>query len=258
MASKKSRKRGVSGRLGAVVIIITIAAVGLVARLVQLQVIDHSHYAAEARDIHVAKETVTGRRGALLDRNGYPLAASKDTYDVMVEVKAWKDGKAAAEAAAAIAAVTKGDPQKMVSEVEGAEIYEIAVARSLDFAAAAEIRELGPRGGRPRPGLPGLEPALESLGGGARGTVICERDGLGNQLALGSRSERDPQPGSQAVLTIDRFVQRMAERELDRAIKEHKASGGTIIAGRPKTGEILAMAGRPTFDPTNPDLRDDA
>jgi cell division protein FtsI/penicillin-binding protein 2 len=78
--------------------VITVAAAALVARLVQLQVIDHSHYAAEARDIHVAEETVTGRRGALLDRNGYPLAASKDTYDVMVEVKAWKDGKAAAEA----------------------------------------------------------------------------------------------------------------------------------------------------------------
>ncbi len=282
MASKKSRKRGVSWRLGAVVMVITVAGVGLVARLVQLQVIDHSYYAAEARDIHVAKETVTGRRGALLDRNGYPLAASKDTYDVMVEVKAWKDSKAAAEAAAAIAAVTKGDPQKMVSEVEGAEIYEIAVARSLDFDAAAKIRELGLRGvrllrgstrvhpegnlaaqllgfvGQDNTGLTGLEADLESLVGGARGTVIFERDGLGNQLALGSRSERDPQPGSQVVLSIDRFVQRMAERELDRAIKEHKASGGTIIAVQPKTGEILAMASRPTFDLTKPDLSDES
>jgi len=262
--------------------VIAVASAGLVARLVQLQVIDHSYYASEARDIHVAEETVTGRRGALLDRNGYPLAASKDTYDVMVEAKAWEDPKAAAEAAAAIAAVTKGDPQKMVSDVEGSEIYEIAVARGLDFDAAAGIRELGLRGvrllrgstrvhpegnlaaqllgfvGQDNTGLTGLEADLESLVGGARGTVIFERDGLGNQLALGSRSERDPQPGSQAVLTIDRFVQRMAERELDRAIKEHKASGGTIIAVQPKTGEILAMASRPTFDVTKPDLSDES
>ena len=262
--------------------VITLAALGLVIRLVQLQVIDHSHYAAEARDIHVAKETVTGRRGALLDRNGYPLAASKDTYDVMVEVKSWKDGTDAAQAANAIAAVTKGDPQKMVSDVQGAEAYEIPVARSLDFGAASKIRELGLQGvrllrgstrvhpegnlaaqllgfvGQDNTGLTGLEADLESLVGGARGTVIFERDGLGNQLALGSRSERDPQPGSQVVLTIDRFVQRMAERELDRAIKEHKASGGTIIAVQPKTGEILAMASRPTFDLTNPDLSDDS
>jgi cell division protein FtsI/penicillin-binding protein 2 len=50
----------------------------------------------------------------------------------------------------------------------------------------------------------------------------------------------------------------MAERELDRAIKEHKASGGTIIAVQPKTGEILAMASRPTFDITKPDLSDNS
>jgi len=262
--------------------VITLAALGLVIRLVQLQVVDHSHYAAEARAIHVAKETVTGRRGALLDRNGYPLAASKDTYDVMVEVKSWKDGKDAAQAANAIAAVTKGDPRKMVSDVQAAEAYEIPVARSLDFDAASKIRELGLRGvrllrgstrvhpegnlaaqllgfvGQDNTGLTGLEADLESLVGGARGTVIFERDGLGNQLALGSRSERDPQPGSQVVLTIDRFVQRIAERELDRAIKEHKASGGTIIVVQPKTGEVLAMASRPTFDLTKPDLSDDS
>src|SRR3990172_3694974 len=112
--------------------------------------------------------------------------------------------------------------------------------------------------GSARWGRGGGEEDLESVVGGARGTVIFERDGLGNQLALGSRSERDPQPGSQAVLTIDRFVQRMAERELDRAIKEHKASGGTIIAVQPKTGEILAMASRPTFDVTKPDLSDES
>src|SRR3970282_533655 len=102
----------------------------------------------EARDIHVAKETVTGRRGALLDRNGYPLAASKDTYDVMVETKAWKDANAAAEAAAALAAVTNGAPQQMGGTGQGAEVYEIAVARGLEFEAASAIRELGLRGVR--------------------------------------------------------------------------------------------------------------
>jgi len=156
------------------------------------------------------------------------------------------------------------------------------VARDLDFAAASRIRDLGLRGvrllsgsarvhpegnlaaqllgfvGQDNTGLTGLEADLESLIGGARGTVIFERDGLGNQIALGSHSERDPEPGSQVVLTIDRFVQRMAERELDRAIKEHKANGGTIIAVQPKTGEILAMASRPTFDLTKPDLSDDS
>ncbi len=277
-----SRKRRVNWRLGAVMLFIAIAAAGIVARLVQLQIVEHDRYASEARNIHVAEETVTGRRGALLDRNGYPLAASKNTYDVMVEVNAWKEINRAEEAAAAISRLTGGDPAVMVAEVRDASIYEIAVARSLDYESASAIRELGLRGvrllrssarvypegnlaaqllgfvGRDNTGLTGLEADLEAVIGGGKGTVVFERDGLGNRLALGDRSELPPLPGSDAVLTIDRFIQRMAEQELDKAIKSHEAAGGTIIVVQPETGEILAMASRPTFDLTKPDLSDDS
>jgi stage V sporulation protein D (sporulation-specific penicillin-binding protein) len=267
-----SRKRGVNWRLGAVVALIALTAMALVARLVQLQIVDHERYAAEARNIHVAQETVTGRRGALLDRNGYPLAASKDTYDVMAEVKAWDDPVEANRAAAAIAAVTGGDPEEMVAAVRGASIYEIAVVRSLGYEEASRVRDLDlpgvrllrssarlyPEGnlaaqligfvGRDNVGLTGLEADLEGIIGGARGTVVFERDGLGNQIAFGARSELPPLPGSDVALTIDRFIQRLAEQELDRAVNQHEAAGGTIIVVQPETGEILAMASRPTFD----------
>ncbi len=277
-----SRKRGLNWRLGAVVALIALTALALVARLVQLQIVDHDHYAAEARNIHVARETVTGRRGALLDRNGYPLAASKETYDVMAEVRAWKDPVEANRAAAAIAAVTDGDPKEMVTAVQGASIYEIAVARSIGYEEASRIRELNlpgvrllrssvrvyPEGnlaaqligfvGRDNVGLTGLEADLEGIIGGARGTLVFERDGVGEEIALGDRSELPPLAGSDVVLTIDRFIQRLAEKELDRAIKEHKAKGGTIIVLRPETGEILAMTSRPTFDLTTRDLSDES
>jgi stage V sporulation protein D (sporulation-specific penicillin-binding protein) len=277
-----SRKRGVNWRLGAVIALIALTAMALVARLVQLQIVDHERYASEARNIHMAQETVTGRRGALLDRNGYPLAASKDTYDVMAEVKAWDNPAEAQRAAAAIAAVTGGDPEEMVAVVRGASIYEIAVARSLGYEEASRVRELDlpgvrllrssarlyPEGnlaaqligfvGRDGVGLTGLEADLEGIIGGARGTVVFERDGLGNQIALGDRSELPPLPGSDVALTIDRFIQRLAEQELDRAVNEHEARGGTIIVVQPETGEILAMASRPTFDLTRLDLSDES
>lgn len=276
------RKRGVSWRLATVMLVIAVAGAGIVGRLVQLQIMDHGRYAAEARSIHITKETVSGRRGALLDRNGYPLAASKDTYDVMVEVRAWKDAARAVQAATAIAGVTSGDPKKMVADVQKAGAYELAVARGLDYAGAVKIRELGLRGvrllrssvrvypegnlaaqllgfvGRDNTGLTGLEADLEPLVGGARGTVVFERDGLGNELFLSTPSEKAPLPGSQVVLAIDRFVQRLAEQELEKAIKTHKATGGTIIVVQPETGEILAMASRPTFDLTKLDLSDDS
>jgi cell division protein FtsI/penicillin-binding protein 2 len=280
MGNVASRKRGVNWRLGAVVAFIALATLALVARLVQLQIVNHDRYAAEARNIHVAEETISGRRGALLDRNGYPLAASKETYDVMVEAKAWKDPVEAKQAATAIAGVTRGDPDEMVTAVRSATIYEIAVARGLDYDAAARIRELHlprvrllsstvrlyPEGnlagqllgfvGRDNTGLTGLEADLERIVGGAKGTFVFERDGLGGRLAFGDHSELPPLPGSDVVLTIDRFVQRMAEQELDKAIENHEAGGGTIVVVQPKTGEILAMASRPTFDLTKPDLSD--
>jgi cell division protein FtsI/penicillin-binding protein 2 len=278
-----SRKRGVNWRLGVVVGFIAIFALALVLRLIQLQVIDHEKYASEARNIHVVQETVTSRRGALLDRNGYPLAASVDTYDVMVEVARWQKHPDDARAdAAAIAAITDGDPEAMVADVTGATIYEIAVARDLDYETALAVRQLGlpgvrllsgsvrvyPEGnlaaqllgfvGQDNTGLTGLEADIEEIVGGDRGTVVFERDGLGNQLAIGDRSEKAPQPGSDVILTIDRYIQRMAEQELDKAIKEKKASGGSVIVVQPETGEVLAMASRPTFDLTKPDLSDES
>ena len=277
-----SRNPGVNWRLGVVVAIIILATLALVARLVQLQILDHERYATEARNIHVTRETVSGRRGALLDRNGYPLAASKNAYDVMVEVKAWQSPIDAGQAAADIAAVTGGDPKDMVSVVQGASIYEIAVSRSLSYDQATRIRDLGlpgvrllssnvrlyPEGnlaaplvgfvGRDHIGLTGLEADLEGVVGGGSGTLVFERDGLGKRIAFGDHSELPPLPGSDVVLTIDRFIQRMAEQELDKAIKEHEASGGTIIVVQPETGEILAMANRPSFDLINPDLSDES
>ncbi len=251
-------------------------------RLVELQIIDHQRYAAEARVTHIAQETLSDRRGALLDRNGYPLAGSEDSFDVMVEKRAWKDAAAAAEAANAIGQIAGVSASELVSTVDSAEIFEIAVARGLTYEQAKAIRELGlpgvrllessrrvyPEGnlaaqllgfvGRDEVGLSGLEADLESVLGGTKGTVTYEHDGLGNQLALGDRREVAPQPGANVVLTIDRYVQRLAERELGQVIKQHEATGGTIIVVQPKTGQILAMASRPTADVTNPDLSDES
>ena len=103
-----------------------------------------------------------------------------------------------------------------------------------------------------------MEIDLDSVLGGSKGTVTYERDGLGNQLAIGDRQEVASQPGANVVLTIDRYIQRVVEAELDKVIKQHQASGGTIVVVQPKTGEILAMASRPTADVTQPDLSDES
>jgi len=259
-----------------------LGALILTGRLIQLQIIDHSQYAEEARLSHINEITLSDRRGALLDRNGYPLAASEDAYNVMVERRAWEDPADAAEAAALISEATGVPAQQMIEIVATVDAFEVPVIRGLGYDQAIAVRELDlygvrlldserrvyPEGnlaaqllgfvGQDATGLTGLEVDLDSVLTGAAGSLTYERDGLGREIAIGERSETPALPGSNVVLTIDRYIQRIAERELDRALKEHKADGGTIVVVQPETGEVLAMASRPTFDVTNPDVSDES
>ncbi len=276
------RRRNGNWRLWAVVAVIALATLIITARLAQLQILDHQRYAAEAGLTHVTQETVSGRRGALLDRNGYPLAASEDTYDVTVERRAWEQPDEAAQAADAISTATGGQAADMLAAISGTDVFEVPVMRGLSYEQATKVRQLGLHGvrlllssrrvypegnlaaqllgfvGRDDVGLTGLEADLEPILGGAKGSRTVEHDGLGNQLAWGTNHEVAPEAGSDVVLTIDRYIQRLVEKELDEAIKQHKASGGSIIVIEPKTGEILAMASRPSFDVTKPDLSDES
>ncbi|MEK7216317.1 MAG: penicillin-binding protein 2, partial [Chloroflexota bacterium] len=110
--------------------------------------------------------------------------------------------------------------------------------------------------GRDQSGLGGVEMDYDRELAGAPGTLVYERDSLGNPIPLGFRSEVQSKPGGNLVLTLDRFVQRTIERELQAAMERHKAAGGTIIVMDPNTGAILGMASRPTFDLRKPNLSD--
>lgn len=279
MAKKRFRE---TWRVWTVVAAIVVGTVIVVGRLAQLQIVEHDQYADEARAIHYGVDTLADRRGAMLDRNGYPLAASESAYNVMVEKRAWEDPADAQEAANELAEITGVSANEMLDTVAQTEVFEIPVARNLDYEQATEVRNLGltgvrllessrrvyPEGnlaaqllgfvGQDNNGLTGLEIDLDTILGGNPGSVTYERDGLGNQLAFGNRSEIPAQPGANVVLTIDRYIQRLAEQELDKAIEEHEASGGSIIVVKPDTGEVLAMASRPTFDVTQPLVDDNA
>ena len=268
-------------RLWTLVAVLAAGALILTGRLAQLQIVDHARYAEQARLNHIAEESLLDRRGALLHRNGYPLAASEDAYDVLVERRAWQDPAEAQQAADALSRITGVPAQEMIQQVAATDVFELPVARGLSYQQASAVRELGlygvrlvnssrrvyPEGslaaqligfvGRDNVGLTGLEADLNQVLGGAPGSLLYERDGLGNQLPLGRRQETAAQPGANVVLTLDRYLQRLAEQELDRAVKEHRAAGGTIIIVHPPTGDILAMANRPTFDLRNLDLSSD-
>jgi len=82
---------GISRRLGLVIVLLLIATLGLVGRLAHLQLFSHQEYQEQAQDEHQGSLALNPRRGAILDSNGYPLAASIDAYDVVVDSQVWDD-----------------------------------------------------------------------------------------------------------------------------------------------------------------------
>lgn len=272
---------GIAQRLLIVVGVLLVAVLGLVFRLADLQLLHHQSYRQQAQEEHLSRLDILPRRGAILDRNGYPLAASVDTYDVLVDKHIWGDPNEAHQPAEELADVLNRPTDDILADLEGSISREVVVARGLDYRASVAVEERNlagvrlmrssrrvyPEGnmapallgflGRDNFGLTGLEADYDRELGGAAGTLVYERDGQGNLIPVGQQKRVAAEPGADIILTIDRYMQHLVERELDATIKKHKGSGGTIIIMDTRTGAILAMASRPSFDVTNLDLSDE-
>lgn len=257
-----------------------ISGAALVGRLAYLQIYQHEAYVLEAQTVHDADVMVPAHRGALLDRTGHPLATSVETFDIFVDRKVWQDAAVARRTAEKLAAVLGRAAADVSGRVGGETTGAAPIALGVPYEQGRQIINLGlpgvivqpssrrinPEGnlaapligftGRDGAGLTGLELDLNDVLDGEPGRLHYERDSLGNPIAFGYRETQPPKAGGDIVLTIDRTIQRMAERELDEAIKRTGATGGTIIVQEPATGAILAMVSRPSFDRSRLNLDD--
>ena len=262
------------------VLVLLVSTGGIVARLVQVQIIDHDYYTAQAEDEHLRRTVLRAPRGAILDRNGYPLATTVDTFDVYIDPRSWKNDATALRGAAALAPLLDREPGELVAATRAQERGDYLAARSVSANVGLQLRELAPTGvktvttsrrfypegdlasnllgfiGRDQVGLEGIEAYFDQELGGVPGVVYFERDGMGNPIPFGRRIGDEPVPGGDVYLTIDRYIQALVEERLDAAIEEHEATGGSIIVMDPKTGEILALASRPSYLLSELDLED--
>jgi cell division protein FtsI/penicillin-binding protein 2 len=262
-----------SWRVAVLALVLFVATGGIAGRLVYVQILHHQRYWLEAQEEHLDKRVVRSSRGAILDRNGFPLATSLDAFDLYIDRRAWRDDPLLAREVAGQLAPLLSRPQeelfaRLLDESQGpVELLEA----TLDFELGREIERLYlpgvalagatvrgyPEGdvgsallgflGREHNGLAGLEADLDDILSGTPGAIYFERDGGGQPIAFGSRRVESGRPGADVRLTIDRYIQRLIENELDLQISEHRASGGTILVMDPMTGAILAMASRPSF-----------
>src|SRR5271157_5220136 len=235
-------------------------------RLVRLQVVKYGFFVQLAHRQQNRTIPVEPRRGNILDRYGHPLAMSIDVDSVFAVPSEVHDPESTA---AILGKVLNLDPQEIVARIESSRNFAY-IARKVDAETGDRVRELNLRGiyfrKEPKRFYPDRELAAQVLGyvgmddeglGGLERLFDDDLRGIPGQELISidarrkwfSRVERPPDPGQNLVLTIDQTIQYIAERELARGMEDTKAIAGTVIVQNPRTGEILALANRPTFNP---------
>jgi cell division protein FtsI (penicillin-binding protein 3) len=253
----------------------TVWAGAIVIRLVQLQVWQHADLAAQAARQQTRTIKAAAKRGEIVDRNGRVLALSADADSIAAvpsEIsREGGDGSAAtvAKLCGALGDCTASERKTLVERL-GRQAAFAYVRRFVEPSQAARVAALNLKGvgflkesrrfypndelaahvlgylGTEHRGLGGVEAAYDKLIAGKDGTVLLQTDATGRVF---SRTEQPPTAGATIELTLDTYLQHLAERELRAGVAANRASGGSAIIVNPRTGEILAMANEPTFDP---------
>jgi cell division protein FtsI (penicillin-binding protein 3) len=260
-------------RLFVAAVLVAVWTGGIQARLMYLQVVRHDDMQARADRQHNRTITAPAKRGEILDRNGHVLAYSVDADTIFADPSEVENPDEAARlVCAAIESCDLHGRLEMAKDLRR-DTQFVYLARKVSLADAQRVRSLNLKGiaflkesrrfypkkelaahvlgyvGLDNTGLGGLESAYDSQVRGREGKILVQTDA--RQHALTSRVDRPATAGASLELTIDQYLQHIAERELRAGVQENRAAGGTALIMNPHTGEILALANWPTFNPNS-------
>ena len=247
--------------------LLAVAFGGLTGRLAWLQVVKRAELAQLAERQYSRTVVLHAQRGPIVDRHGTPLASSTPTESLFVQPRAVGDP---VRVAARVSPVIGVPPAEVRQALTSPRPF-VWLRRKLPPAVAAEVRALREPGlgFLPEPlrlypsrelaahvlgfegvegGLEGVERALDAELAGTPGKAVVGRDALGREVTA-QHVLRPPKPGHGVMLTIDRTIQYIAEREIDAAYRRTGAKAAMAVVLEPRTGDVLAMAIRPTFNP---------
>jgi stage V sporulation protein D (sporulation-specific penicillin-binding protein) len=269
-------------------LIVVVFYVGLIGRLVYLQAINGGYYREKAAKLREQEIPLQAQRGAILDRDGKPLAVTTYTGILVCDPTLVKEpAKTAATVAALVGATPseilplvsrkvmpngKQDRHVIIREGLSPDVVEAirkaradkSLRKSLEGLALDEHAERSYPAGRDAvqivgltmpdktgkaKGALGLEQSYDSVLRGVDGFMRAEVDARRRVIPDTQRERKDHEDGLDVRLTLDSTVQHIAETELEAGCKEANPVGATVIVMDPKTGDILAMASAPSFDP---------
>src|SRR5688572_5605746 len=262
------RRRAMFVALG---LVAWMAIVGL--RLVQLQISRHTELATRAKNQQLGTVETSPTRGLLLDRQGRELARSVDTESFYADPREIQNVNDTARKISSATALNKDELIAKISTAKESNKKFIWLIRRLDLQTASKLDALSLDGvysrkepkryypnstlashvlgfvGTDEIGLSGVEQFYNDKIRGESGKVFFETDA--RRRAFESY-ELQPHPGQTVVLTIDQTIQFRTEQALFGAVQRARAKSGTAIVMDPHTGEILALANAPAFDPNQP------
>jgi len=265
-------------RVGFVILLLAVAALGLIWRVIELKVVHHEFLQDQSNARVVRNLEIPAHRGMILDRNGEPLAISTPVVTIWAnpqEVDLRQSDK--------ISGLAKllGTKEKLIREKIGRKKTKefVYLKRRLKPETGEQIKQLDIQGiylqkeyrryypsaevfghvlgftNIDEKGIEGLELLYDEWLSGVPGKRRVLMDRLGQIIAI-DENLTQPSPGKDLYLSMDRRIQYLAYYELKRAIKKHNASGGSAVVVDIKNGEILAMVNQPGFNPNRPGDRD--
>ncbi|MFG3201815.1 peptidoglycan D,D-transpeptidase FtsI family protein [Streptomyces sp. NPDC048192] len=284
-------------RLRMVSLTLTLVLIAFVVRLLQVQGVDASAYAARAEQNRYVVHTLAAERGGITDRNGVALAISEDAYDItadptMFSRKQLKIGDGPEQAAALLSPIlgqsqadlvrklrpknpnsryarlaTRQTPQvwKQIKDLktalaDKAETDKNTVNVLAGVFADPSSQRVYPNGdlaagilgwvNADGKGGGGIEQELNKQLSGKDGKIRYAQSG-GREVPTAGSNETPAVPGSDVELTIDRDIQWAAQNAITEQVKKSRADRGYVIVQDTRTGQILAMANAPGFDPND-------
>ena len=260
-------------RIRIVLLIIVFLFLLIIGKVFFIQVISYKKLNGYASSLWSRNLPIEANRGIIYDVNGKVLADNITTTSLVLIPNQIKDKEGTASKLADILGVSKDDMMKHVMKIASIERVH-PEGRRLSYEIADKINDLKLPGvylvkeskryypndtmlshslgfvGIDNQGLAGLELIYDQYLTGSYGAIKYYSDAKGNRLELSEIYEQ-PQDGVNMTLTINYDIQASMERELDNVVSKYNPDGAWGIAMNPNTGEILAIASRPSFSPSN-------
>ena len=271
--SLKNQKRIIK-----MLIVCLAVAMVLVIRLVYIQVIKSEHYTQMAYDQQTRERKVAAKRGTIYDATGEKVLAQSVSVNIVTVTPTSIDSDKKEEIATKLAEILELQREdvlvklnkKTSSETIASKVSEEKAKQVLEYITEEEIsgirvdedtKRIYPYGtlaahalgfvGTDK-GLNGIEAYYEDDLAGIPGKIVGSTDGRGRETPFTNEQYIEPIDGKDLVLTIDATIQAITEKYLNKVNTENQCEYSTAVVLRPSTGEVLAIATTPTYDPNDP------